>query len=288
MEIRPARESELAELFRIQLHALGLTEVMENLNPGEVPALVRHGFENGQTVVAVEDDQLSGFAVGFERDGTWFLGEFFVRPDVQSRGAGQALLASIQPEGIPCATMTTGDYRAQALYARAGMTPLWPSFNLRAEISGLKRPEVDARAIEMTAVSPSLLAWDSTISGRQRPKDLAFLIDGWQGALLWIERNGVRIGYAGIARRGGGRISIGPVGVRLAADATAAVLATIVWASRNDELRTITIDVPGHHPALRALLDCGFRIQDQNLFCASGSSRFGDPTRYLPITPAVY
>ncbi len=271
MEIRPARESELTELVRIQEHALGLTELLERLKPGEVPAIVRHGFESGQTVVAVEDNQLSGFAVGYERDGTWFLGEFFVRPDAQSAGIGQALLASIQPPGIPCATMATSDYRAQALYARAGMTPLWPSFNLRAEINGLNLPELAVEAIELTVVSPALLSWDSTISGRQRPEDLAFLIDGWQGALFWIERNGVRIGYAGIARRGSGRVSIGPVGVRLAADATAAVLATIIWAIGSLDLRVITIDVPGHHPALQTLLRCGFRIQDQNLFCASDS-----------------
>ena len=288
MLIREAKEAELFELFRIQLLALGLTDILDSLGPGDTPALYRYGIQHGRTVVAEEHGRPAGFAVGYVRDGTWFLGEFFVHPEAQSAGIGQALLSEIMPSGLPCATMTTADPRAQALYARSGMTPRWPSFNLRAETAAMRLPAPAAGVWEVAGGSRELHAWDTSICGRWRPEDLRFLRDDWNGALLWIGVDGRKVGYAGVARRGAGRVTVGPIGVRDSDDGEAAALAAIGWAAEQPGIDKITLDVAAPHNALRPLLECGFRIMDTNLFCATDPARFGDPARYVPLTPAVY
>lgn len=288
MEIRRAEEGELAELVRIQLRALNLDEILETLLPGEVPALYRHGYAHGETFVALERDVPVGFSVGYHRDGTWFLGEFFVLPDAQQAGIGQALLHHAKPDHRHCATVSTSDYRAQALYARSGMTPLWPSFQLRAGVDDLSLLATSEYAIAETELSPAVRAWDASVSGRRRPEDLEFLLNGWNGSFLWIEQAGQRVGYAGYARRGNGRVTIGPVGVREPGHAQAAVLAVVDWVASSDGISALTIDLHGLHPALPALLAGGFRIADQNIFCASDATGFGDPCRYVPLTPAIY
>ncbi len=288
MEIRPAREGELAALLRIQLLALGLDDLLETFPAGEVPALYRHGYEHGETLVALDAGAPVGFSVGYERDGTWFLGEFFVLPETQSGGIGQALLDRAMPAHRHCATVATSDYRAQALYARFGLTPLWPSFQLRAEPAQLRRPTSDEFIVREAGSTPTFNAWDAAISGRNRPEDIDFLIDSWNGLCLWIEYAGRRVGYAGIARRGGGRVTIGPVGVNDPAHAAGAVRAVVAFAAESEEVDSITVDVPGPHPALAPLLEAGARIADQNLFCSSDAARFGDPRAYIPLTPAIY
>ena len=78
------------------------------------------------------------------------------------------------------------------------------------------------------------------------------------------------------------------IGLLAGADGEAVALAAIGWAAVRPDVDVITLDVPGSHGSLRPLLESGFRIMDQNLFCSSDPGRFGDPMRYIPITPAVY
>lgn len=288
VEIRRANDDELSRLLRIQLMALGLEEMLDSFAPGEVPALYRHGQDNGETLVALEDGVPVGFSVGYHRDGTWFLGEFFVLPETQSSGIGRALLERAKPAHQHCSTVSTSDLRAQALYARSGMTPLWPSFQLRGEKGRIRVESSDGYEVAVTALGPTMRAWDTAVSGRNRPEDLEFLLQGWNGLYLWVECAGRLAGYAGVARRGNGRVTIGPVGVRDTSDAKSVMLAVVSWVFSQDEISSVTIDVPGPHPALPALLGSGFRIADQNIFCSSDPSRFGDPRTYVPLTPAIY
>jgi hypothetical protein len=253
-----------------------------------VPALIRHGFERGNTLVAENADGLAGFAVGLERDASWFLGEFFVLPDQQAVGVGRQLLAASVPAGIPIATVSTSDRGAQSLYARAGMVPRWPNYELTSSAAALSLPQAGARVVEIAATDPTWIAWDQKICGRDRQADLAFHRGPWNAALFWVEREGRRIGYGGVSRRSPGRMTIGPAGAVLPEDARDCVLALIEWALSQPGVESVNLDVPGPHPVLAALLGGGFRIVDINVFCASDPSRYGDPRRYIPMTAALY
>jgi GNAT superfamily N-acetyltransferase len=286
--VRPAREDDLAELFRIQLRALNLEDLLERFAHDEVPHLVRHGFERGNTMVAEGDEGLMGFAVGLERDESWFLGEFFVLPNRQSGGVGQRLLSSVVPRGMPIATVSTSDRRAQALYTRAGMTPRWPNYELTSSASALSIPAARVDILPAAPDDPTWAAWDQKVCGRDRYPDLEFHCGPWNALRFWIERSGRRTGYAGIARRAPGRMTIGPVGVLQPGDAGESLLAVVDWALSQPGTESINLDVPGPHPALASLLTAGFRIADVNVFCASEPSRYGDPRRYIPMTAALY
>lgn len=88
----------------------------------------------------------------------------------------------------------------QALYARSGMAPLWPSFNLRVDANQVDLRPAGVDVLEMNGSVEAVSPGDAAISGRKRPEDLRFLLEGWHGTLLRIERAGERIGYAGLAR----------------------------------------------------------------------------------------
>lgn len=287
VSLRRSRVEDLAELVRIQLRALGFEQHLEKLAPDHVTPLIRHCHEHGTTFVAEAEGRLAGFAAGHERDGAWFLGEFFVNPDLQLGGIGQRLLIASVPSGIPIATVATGDLRAQALYARFGMTPRWPSYGLEADAGSISPPASDLTVSDADPRDASWAAWDMHICGRDRWHDLEFLTGPWNGSRHWVERAGQRIGYFGIARRAPGRVAIGPVGALRIEDAAGCLLAAVQRALAEPGVTTVTLDVPGPHPGLPLLLSAGFKIDELNVFCASDPGRFGDPRRYVQLTAAL-
>jgi ribosomal protein S18 acetylase RimI-like enzyme len=252
------------------------------------PDLFRHALESGDLHVAVVDGAVSAFSASAVRGRVRFLTDLFVRPDLQERGVGHILLERAMPaDGLIRATLSSKDPRAQALYARTGMAPRWPHYVLGlADATG--RPDDAAATVRVVpAGEDETGAWadaDAAASGRRRPQDLEHWRRTRAASPVWFERAGRRIGYGLIQLAtpqslwvpDGGYI--GPLGVEDPGDLASCALAAAARA-RAQGAREVVVGVPGPSPALRILLETGFRIRYVELFMAS--AEFFDAEHYL-------
>lgn len=284
--IRPAHLGDLEEIYAVFYE----NEVVGDPHPppprDTPPPYLRHIQETGRMVVAEQAGRIVAFTALIRRSNVAFLTDLFVRRRVQSTHLGTALLRQVLPRDAPIrCTMSSSDVRALSLYVRAGMQPRWPHVIVRAPTGVLASlPETDVQVEEAQPADPDLVRWDAGISGRQRPEELAFWVREEGAVPLWFSRRGVILGY-GLVRLGAGTAwdpeaaTIGPIGVRLAEDAAACVLAAVAWArSRAPVLR---LSVPGPHPSLAPLLAARFQIRYLETFCSSAEEPFFDAQRYL-------
>jgi len=149
VRIRPARLDELPEVQRVEREAgerfrgMGLLDHLLD-HSLSLPELSAHQ-RAGRVWVAVDDEQLVGFAVASVLDGAGHLEELDVVPRAGQRGIGTRLVATVcewaAAEGFPAITLSTfRDVPWNApFYARRGFHPV-PS----AELSPALR-EVRAR-----------------------------------------------------------------------------------------------------------------------------------------------
>jgi GNAT superfamily N-acetyltransferase len=254
--------------------------------PDPVPAPFRWELEAGTHCVAEHDGAVVGYGATFARgDWTW-LSSLFVRGALRSGGVGQRLLEQLLPREGRCCTVSSTDFRAQALYIRHGLRPLWGHYHLAATSAQL-RPSAPSDVTITPAASDDgeLLAWDAEIGGRARPQDHAFWARELGGLPLWITRGGARIGYGYVQQRNPFLLwepaawTLGPLGARTPADARDCVLAAVAWA--RGQAATLRIALPGPHAALAPLLELGFRIVYVEQFLCSAPPGFADPERYL-------
>jgi GNAT superfamily N-acetyltransferase len=278
--LRAAREDDLPALWDVE-YQNEIRGLSERPPRGDVPPSLHHIWATGTTRLAEDAGQILAFGAAIRRGDVTFLTDLFVVPGVQSRGLGGAVLAEVLAHsgGSVRCTMSSTDPRAHALYIRAGMAPQWPHYCLRATTpTPIAMPA--ALTVEPTAATDAaFLGWDAAIGGRQRPEDMAFWARAEGGAALWFQRAGTTIGY-GVVRQqawsftGGRTCTIGPLGVRDPADASASVRAAIAWAQ--SRVSQVQINLPGGHPALADLLANGFHIAYVETF-HSDAAPFFDP-----------
>jgi len=289
MNVRAASERDLAAMYAVYyLNEVGEAENIPPLSPRNVPAVLRHVFETGTMSVAEQDGRVLAFAGAITRGPVTFLTDLFVHPQTQSGGLGKILLQQVLAQGpslIRC-TMSSTDPRAQALYTREGMQPLFPHFNLQWRGPVHTEPEplaTDLEVVEGEAGDPAFVQWDAQVGGRARPVDHAFWLEQQHAVPLWFRRQGVTLGYGYVRQVAATLLTprtwvVGPVGVSAPAYATECVLAAIRWAEpRAERLR---IDVPGPHPCLAPLLERGFQIIYVETFHSTAS--FFDARCYIP------
>ena len=288
MSFRAARASDLASMYLVYyLSEVGETEGVDTAPPLIAPPVLRHVFETGRMYVAEQDGQILAFAGAITRGPVTFLTDLFVHPRTQSGGLGKTLLSHVLPQdqGVRC-TMSSTDPRAQALYIRLGMQPVFPHFNLLWQ--GHARQEQspsDLKVVEGQAGDPAFLQWDAQVSGRTRPVDHAFWMRQQQSIPLWFRRQGVTVGYAYVRQVAETALTpqtwvVGPLGVSEPEDATACVLAATSWARPRAE--RVRIDVPGPHPCLAPLLESGFHIIYVETFHSTATTPFFDARCYVP------
>jgi GNAT superfamily N-acetyltransferase len=289
---RPARESDLASMYFVYyLNEVSEADGMAAAPPLKVPAILRHVFETGTMYVAEQDGNILAFAGAITRGSVTFLTDLFVRPKIQSSGLGKTLLSHVlfREQPIHC-TMSSTDARAQALYTRVGMQPVFPHYNLqwqRRTSETPSFPETELEVIEGQAGSPALFEWDAQISGRNRSEDHVFWAERQQGIPLWFRRQGTTVGY-GYARLDAEtpltskRWVVGPVGVSAPEHAAECVLAATRWVQQKARGVRVRIDVPGPHPALAPLLEQGFQIIYVEIFQSSATTPFFDARCYIP------
>ena len=278
--IRAARASDLASMYLVyylnevsEAEAEGIVRVF----PQTIPPVLRQVFETGTMTVAEQDGQVIAFAGAITRGSVTFLTDLFVHPKTQSGGLGKTLLQHVlsREQPVHC-TMSSTDPRAQALYIRFGMQPVFPHYNLQwQKHAHEKLSSSDIEVVEGQAEDPAFVQWDAQVSGRTRPVDHAF----------WFRRRGVTVGYGYVRLVAETPLSpqtwvVGPVGVSAPEHATACVLAATRWAQRR--AGAVRIDVPGPHPCLALLLESGFQIVYVETFHSTATTPFFDALCYLP------
>ena len=289
---RPARESDLAAMYFVYyLNEVSEAEAASATPPQSVPAILRHVFETGTMYVAKQDDTVLAFAGAITRGAVTFLTDLFVRPRIQSSGLGKTLLSHVllRDQPIHCTTSST-DPRAQALYTRVGMQPVFPHYNLEWVRRTDQEPptlETELEVVEGQTGDPALLRWDTQISGRNRPEDHAFWAAQRQSIPLWFQRRGAPVGYAYARLEDATPLTtprwvIGPLGVSAPEYATECVLAATGWVQQRAGDVRVRIDVPGPHSALAPLLERGFQIVYVETFQSSATTPFFDARCYIP------
>ncbi len=154
--------------------------------------------------------------------------------------------------------MSSTDPRAQALYTRVGMQPVFPHYNLEwVRRSGQELPVLgtEVEIVESQMGSPALLEWDTQISGRNRPQDHVFWSQRPQSIPLWFRQQDTTLGYAYVRLEDATPLTtprwvIGPLGVSAPEYAATCVLAATSWVQQRAGDVRVRIDVPGPHPAL--------------------------------------
>jgi len=282
---RPANEAELRSVYEV-FYQNELLDDPHLPSPDDIPPYLSHVLHTGTLFVAEKNGTIIAFAGAITRENVSFLTDLFVLPSYQSGQLGKRLLRSVLPQDdlIHC-TLSSSDPRALALYIRAGMRPQWPHFALRLDKSTHAWPlALDMEIIEADSADPALLSWDTRASGRRRLVDLQYWVFEERAVPLWFRRLGQTVGY-GYVRFGAEGISdhqactLGPIGGNTPKDATACVLAAVNWAVQRATV--LHIDVPGPHPCLATLLECGFHIISFDTFVSTAITPFFDARCYI-------
>lgn len=274
-----------------QINAIYYAAEVEASDPNPPPlrqlAYFGHVLSTGELWVAEAHGALIGYSGRIVRGNVAYLTDLFTREQQQSGGIGRALLDAAMPPDTPIrCTLASRDPRAIALYTRIGMQPRWPNIWLLTQSERLRAlPPTSVSVTEADADDPALLAWDASISGRERIEDVRHWRAQCNAVPVWFERAGARIGYGYIQMRSDtsfaypDAVTLGPLGSEAPGDAANCVLAAVDWArTRNVLLR---IALPGPHSALAPLLDAGFRITYVETFCSSSDEPFFDPRCYV-------
>lgn len=168
MELRPTTEDDLPSLHAIFLAATGELFGRHGFEAPAPPAaaftsIQDHVRGTGTSVVAVERGDVAGFGAALTRGGDWFLCSLFVRPELQARGLGSALLDAVWGDAPRRRTITDAVQPvSNALYARRGLAPATPILTF----DGI--PAIDAEAGEADA---DVAAIDAAAYGFDRESD---------------------------------------------------------------------------------------------------------------------
>jgi GNAT superfamily N-acetyltransferase len=278
------REAVLADLP--QIAAVALATGQDEEWGGADPAYMTHLLEHGSVVVGVTGGSVIGFGatrqIGSGPGAVSMLCDLFVDPRMHGSGSGRAMLAVLWPGSGRRMTFSSLHGHALPLYTSYGLDAWWPLLYLRGRADALATPAGwRAEAAAPAEVAALELAWtgvdrsDDHLMWAQRP--------GGAGVLAW---RGDQVLAAGTA--GGAGDEYGMTHLALApsagdADAAAAVLAVLAGLELEDGRARVCL--PGPHPAVRAVLAAGWRVEEFDLFMATEPGLL-DPRRAVP-SPAL-
>jgi GNAT superfamily N-acetyltransferase len=293
---RPATPDDLpacAEVWRAALNdymgRLNLPPIPEELAPiGRLHAHLQATDPERFWVATDVRGELDGFVSAVVRERVWFLSMLFVRPGVQGRGLGRALLARVLPareDGMVLATCTDAAQPiSNALYSTYGIVPRMPLLNLTGRpgqpAALMPLPAgIAAGPLDPVADAAAVAELDCDAVGFAHPQDHGFLAsEGRHGFAYRAGGSLVAYGYASAVGR------IGPVAVR-DEDLLGPVLGHLLTAIAPRGASAVW--VPGHADrAVVTLLDAGLRFEGFPVL-ACWSAPFADFRRYLPISPGL-
>jgi GNAT superfamily N-acetyltransferase len=221
---------------------------------GADPHYVAHLRGHGRFLVAETDGGPAGYCGVRRTCEVTMLTDLFVHPDRQGGGTGRRLLDAAFDGAGERSTFASRDPRAMSLYVRYGMVPRWPLLYLSGP-----PPGAGALRAERVPMAEAGIA-ESALNGRDRAADYAF----------WATRPDATglIACEGGAVVGAGAAGPGRVFHLVTADGYDAA-ATLASALAEVGAGPVRLCLPGPHPALRRLLDAGWRIEDSDQHMSS-------------------
>jgi GNAT superfamily N-acetyltransferase len=235
-------------------------------------------ISRGATWVAEVEDRIVAVAAAIDTGRSRHLADLFVHPDLIGRGIGRPLLAAVLGDEDPRTTSASDDPRAVPLYVRAGMMPLWPTLYLQGSVQAL--PPGNPRLRPSSATAPELAALELAWTGHDRAADHGYW-SAMADADAFVIRDGADVaafGYARVRQLVATRV-LDRLLIHPDADPVATTLAALQRTGRHGG--DVMACVLGPHPALRPLLEAGYRLLDRDQFMASDPD-IVDPARLIP------
>jgi hypothetical protein len=238
---------------------------------------VRHLIQAGRALVVDDGPRLVAFGATLLTGRGRHLSDLFVRADSLGRGIGRPVLDALYGEDWPRTTFASEDTRAMPIYIRAGMAPLWTSLYLQGPADDV--PRTHGGLMTETA-DPGLLAeLERTWTGVDRSVDHAFWATQAEAdAFVVLEAGEAVAGGYGRARQVGAARVLDRLVVRPDHEPVGPIFAALLRAARGGEVRAT---LPGPNPAVRPLLEAGFKLEDRDTYMASEPDLV-DPARLLP------
>jgi GNAT superfamily N-acetyltransferase len=283
--VRPATDADMAAITTIAM-ATGQDEDWDRA----YPAYIRHVMAHGVLLVAERDGAVTGFGgtrlIGSGQLATSMLTDLFVAPTVHGSGTGRALLRELWGGESRRITFSSLHSNALPLYTSFGTDAWWPLLYLTGDVRKLRMPAGwSVSAADPLRAGQLELSW----TGIDRTADHVFWSawpdgsgviashDGELAAAGTVGGAGHEFGICHLSIRAGrSRAGVTAAGLDRARDA---VLAVLSWLEPAGGRARVCLPAP--HPATRALLAAGWRIEDFDLHMAS---EFGliDPRSSVP------
>ena len=285
--IRLARPDDYEALNRIA----ALSDVQIEAPEGPGRPYVDRLFADGTVLIAERD----GLAVGFAA-AVWIrpapgtttvrrshVSDLFVDPAAQGSGVGgqhyRALLEAHREERW--SVSSSGDPRAQALYAKGGMTMAWPLYYLERPSGRADQPLPRVRATVRPLGWAEATAATAEISGFDRTLDIRTWSSRAGATPFSVDLDGSRalVGFArDHSHRPGRRLDAAFI------DRDADPQAALVAALASDALAgggALGLCLGAPHPALWTLLGSGFHIAELDTWFETPGGLM-DPARVVP------
>jgi GNAT superfamily N-acetyltransferase len=288
--IRPGRPDDAAAIY----HLAAVNDVhLEGPDGLGLPYLERL-FADGTVLMAERGGRAVGFAAavwvrpapGASTMRRSHVSDLFVEPSEHGTGVGGPLFRALLEAHVDkrWSVSSSGDRRAQALYARGGIAPAWPLFYLQRRGPEADRP-LPARpttAVARRISVPELVAAFAELSGFDRRPDIQTWSSRRGGTPMAVELDG-RLALAGCVRDGQTPLIrwLDAAVIAPDADAVAALSAALACDEVYRSGGSVGLCLGGPHPALKPLLDAGFRIVERDTWCETPLGLL-DPARVVP------
>ncbi len=278
------REAVLADLP--QIAAVAIATGQDEEWGGADPAYTAHLLAHGSVVVGVSGGAVIGFGatrqLGSGPGAVSMLCDLFVDPRMHGGGWGRAMLARLWQGRGRRMTFSSLHGHALPLYTSFGLDAWWPLLYMSGQVDALAAAaDWRAEPAATAQVAALELAWtgvdrsDDHLAWARRPGGASVL--AWRGDQVMAAGT---VGGAG-AEYGVTHLALAPSASD--ADAAAAVLA--VLASLKPAGARARVCLPGPHPAVRALLAAGWRVEEFDLYMATEQGLL-DSRRVVP-SPAL-
>ncbi len=297
MEItyRPARSDDLDAAVRIVQQAINDLRVRHGLAPTHKlrPPLFQTfclAEDPDGLWVAEADDTIVGFGFSWMMQKFWYLSQLFIKPEMQAKGVGQALLSKTLEQarrnGADNRTLITFAYNTAStgLYVRNGMYPrellyhvVSPALVVEQNITATRHPVSPIAPLSQSREWIGQI--DEAVLGFRRDSQHGFLLGGSATRAVRIEHAGNPAGYAYISSDG----HVGPLAIAPHAD-TKEVIGAAIRCALEGQPQQVSMIVPGRADRiLEVVSELGFRI-DEPLVLMSARP-FGNWSNYLPSNP---
>jgi predicted N-acetyltransferase YhbS len=276
VSVRAATEGDLDAIAAIT-RATGQHEDWAGSNP----AYVTHLMRRGRVLVASRGAGVIGFGavqqIGTGSAGISMLCDLFVDPAVHGGGAGRAMLAELWRAAPRRMTFSSQHSHAIPLYTSFGLDAWWPLLYLHGDVAALAMPGGwSVQPVTADQAGQLELSW----TGIDRTEDHRAWAGRPNGAALTASRDG-RVLAAGTVGGPAGEFGVTHLALSPAAADSAAAAVLAVLAGLPAPGPAARVCLPGPHPAVRALLAAGWRIDDIDQFMATEPGLL-DPRRAVP------